>query len=114
MRWFEMNLLSVAGFQPELFNCLECGAELTPVVNFLCLTEGGVFCPACGARRNDVEPLDVDTLKVMRYIQNNSWITLATLKVRVPVMRRVESVLERQLRSTDFLRRLQHLPSPGE
>ena len=122
MRWFEMNLLSVAGFQPELFNCLECGAELIPVINFLCLAEGGVFCPACGARRSDVEPLDVDTLKVMRYIQNNNWITLATLKVREPVMRRVESVLqryltlllERQLRSTDFLRRLQHLPSPGE
>ena len=50
LRWFELHLLSLTGFQPELFACLECGRPLEPVTNYLILAEGGVICPQCQAK----------------------------------------------------------------
>lgn len=112
--WFNLHLLSLTGFQPQLFRCLDCEQDLAPIVNFLSLHEGGVLCPQCAPRHPDVEALDVDTLKVLRFLQSRTWSETASITVRTPVLRRVESVLnrylivvlERQVRSTAFLRRL--------
>ncbi len=112
--WFNLHLLSLTGFQPQFFRCLDCAQELEPSLNFLSLHAGGVFCPRCAPRRDDVEALEVDTLKVLRFLQSRSWSEAASITVRTPVLRRVESVLnrylivvlERQVRSTAFLRRL--------
>ena len=101
-------------FQPQFFYCLGCGQPLEPTVNYLVLSEGGVRCTRCGVQRSDGEPLDVDTLKVLRFLQSRPWGAVAPVTVRPPVLRRVEQllhryvilVLERQLRSTLFLRRL--------
>lgn len=106
--------MSLTGFQPQFFHCLDCAKTLEPAINFLSLQEGGVFCPECAGRRNDVEAIDVDTLKMLRFFQSQGWAAIAPVGVRPPILRRVESVLnrylivvlERQLRSTHFLRRL--------
>lgn len=112
--WFDLHLLSLTGFQPQFFRCLNCEKALEPTLNFLALHEGGVLCPACAVSRNDVEALDVDTLKLLRFLQSQPWLAVAPVAVRTPVLRRVESILnryliiilERQVRSTLFLRRL--------
>ncbi len=122
LAWFNLHLLSLTGFQPQFFRCLDCEQDLAPTVNFLALHEGGVFCPQCAPRHADVEALDVDTLKVLRFLQSRPWQEVAAVTVRTPVQRRVESVLnrylivvlERQVRSTAFLRRLAATqPAPG-
>jgi DNA repair protein RecO (recombination protein O) len=117
LRWYELHLLSLTGFQPQLFQCLDCDRDLEPVVNYLVLHEGGVICPDCRARRNEAEEIDPNVLKVLRYLQMRPWQEVAQLTVRPQIMRAVQSVLyrylltilEHQLRSTDFLRRLQRL-----
>jgi DNA repair protein RecO (recombination protein O) len=114
LAWFDLHLLGLTGFQPQLFRCLDCAEDLEPSINFLSLHEGGVFCPRCAPRHDDLEALDVDTLKVLRFLQSRSWNEAAPIVVRTPVLRRVENVLnrylivvlERQVRSTLFLRRL--------
>ena len=115
LRWFELRLLGVTGFQPQLFHCIGCGAPLEPVRNYLSLEDGGVYCPTCGAQQRDLEIIEPDALKVLRYLQSQPWPTVRALSVRPPVMRRVENILHRylltileyRLKSTDFLRRLQ-------
>lgn len=117
LAWFDLNLLTLTGFQPEFFRCLGCGSEIGPVLNFLSLGEGGVFCPRCGPQRVDVEPIGVDTLKVLRYLQSHSWSEASRLQLRPAVHRTVDnvlyrclvSILERHVRSTDFLRRLEQM-----
>ena len=57
-----------------------------------------------------------DVLKILRYLQSRSWGEVSRVSIRQPLMQRVQSilhrylviVLERQLRSSDFLRRLEH------
>jgi DNA repair protein RecO (recombination protein O) len=118
LRWFDLQLLSLAGFQPQFFNCLGCSARLEPGANFFSVSEGGIFCPRCGSLRSDVEAVPVDVLKVLRYFQSQPWPEVRRLSVRTTVARHVDillqryisHVLERRLRSTDFLRRLEHVP----
>jgi DNA repair protein RecO (recombination protein O) len=117
LRWFELQILSLAGFQPQLFQCLGCDAELEPVTNYISLLEGGIVCPKCSQGRQELEPIDVDVLKVLRFLQSRSWQAVQSVAVRAHVMQRVGNllyryllvVLERQLRSVDFMRRLQHM-----
>jgi DNA repair protein RecO (recombination protein O) len=128
LAWFMLHLLSITGFQPQLHFCLGCDEEIQPVTNFLHLQEGGVYCPNCaaqfGAQGNDsrsalahgLEAIEPDVLKVLRYLQRTPWSEARRLTVRPANMRRVENilhryimlVLERQLRSVDFLRRMQN------
>jgi DNA repair protein RecO (recombination protein O) len=114
LRWFELHLLSLAGFQPELFNCLGCGNPIQPVDNFLSLHAGGVYCPTCAANMSGVELIPADVLKILRHLQRSNWGTVRNLQVRPSNLQAAESilyrylvtVLERQLKSADFVRRL--------
>jgi DNA repair protein RecO (recombination protein O) len=117
LRWFDLHLLSLAGFQPQFFHCLGCGAAIEPGANFFSLEEGGVFCARCGPLRSNVEAIPVDALKVLRYLQSQPWQEVRRLAVRTAVARQVDvllqrylsHVLERRLRAPDFLRRLEHI-----
>jgi DNA repair protein RecO (recombination protein O) len=115
LRWFDLQMLSLTGFQPQFFHCLSCEEPLQPETNYFSLEDGGVFCPRCGGERDGVESIPPDTLKVLRYLQSQSYATVARLQVRPPIARGVDNllhrymarVLERHLRSPDFLRRLE-------
>ncbi len=51
LRWFELHLLSVTGFQPQFFHCLNCDKPLEPVTNYISMQAGGVLCPGVRRRR---------------------------------------------------------------
>ncbi len=121
LRWFDLQLLSVTGFQPQFFHCLGCANDLEAVLNFLSLAEGGVFCPTCGAQRHDVEPVQPDVLKVLRFLQSRPWNEVQPLQPRPAVLQGVDQVLqrfisnvvERHLRTPEFLRRLELMRRTG-
>jgi len=119
LRWFELQLLRLMGFQPELFACLGCGEDLQPVDNFLHLNAGGVFCPVCGRTMQGAELVCVSTLKILRHLARTNWEALRGLSIRTATVLAVESVLqrylvailERRLKSTDFIHRLRQVPA---
>lgn len=119
LRWFELQLLRLMGFQPELFVCLGCGEGLQPVENFLHLNAGGVFCPQCGRTMQGAEPVNVLTLKILRHIARNQWDALNGLQLTHASAMAVESVLQRylvtvlehRLKSSDFIHRLRQSPA---
>lgn len=119
LRWFEIQLLRLVGFQPELFTCLGCGEDLRPVENFLHLNSGGVFCPECGRSMQGAELVNVSTLKILRHLARTRWEALRGLRISPATVRAVENVLqrylvtilERRLKSTDFIHRLRQVPA---
>jgi DNA repair protein RecO (recombination protein O) len=121
LRWFELHLLALVGFQPQLFHCLGCGKTIEPVENYLSLLDGGVLCPECGPQVQDAEPISVEVLRILRHLQRSRWEDVNRLQLDESLMRQVDnvlyrylvSVLERRLVSADFLRRLQSLPATG-
>lgn len=119
LRWFELQLLRLMGFQPELFACLGCGDDLQPVENFLQLNAGGVFCPNCGRTLRGAEPINPSTLRILRHFSRNQWDSLRGLRIGRTTSLAAESVLqrylvtilERRLKSTEFLFRLRQVPA---
>lgn len=114
VRYYELHLLGLVGYQPQLFRCVQCNELLQPEVNFLSLERGGMLCPKHGANHPETIALPLAVLKVLRFLQTRSWDEVAVLQVSPATGRQVESVLaryivyhlERSLRSATFLERL--------
>ena len=110
-RWFELALLDAMGFRPELGRCLECGATIEPEGNAYSPVGGGAICPQCAHAAHGARPVSADALKVMRHLQRSPLVGVLRLRLPSAVHREVErllhatvsAVLERELRSRDFL-----------
>ena len=114
LRYFELHLLSLTGFQPQLYYCLACNEALEPAENYFHFADGGTLCPEHGSVRPQADPLPLPVLKVLRYLQSESWEKVANLQLTPATQNQVEKlllsyitfILERQLKSVDFLRKL--------
>ena len=110
-RWYELHLLEAMGFRPELTACIECGDAIEPSGNAFSPATGGVLCPRCAHATNGARPVGTDALKVMRHLQRSPLVGVLRLRLVPGVHREVErllhaavsAVLERELRSRDFL-----------
>lgn len=123
-RYYELSLLEVAGYRPELFRCVSCGEDLQPVDQFYSIEAGGVLCAKCGPDRAHTHPLSLNTLKVLRYLQTRPFDVVEQVTLSKRVHRESERLLfqtltyhlERRLRSAAFLERLRRewhaLPRP--
>ena len=110
-RWFELHLLDAMGFRPELTRCLECGAGIEPEGNVFSPTGGGVVCPSCAHAALGGRSVSADALKIMRHLQRSPLVGVLRLQLAAALHREVErllhatvsAVVERELRSRDFL-----------
>ncbi len=115
LRYFELHVLTLTGYQPQLHFCVICQEALEPVVNnYIHFVDGGVLCPTHGKTRPNAEIIPLAVLKVLRYLQTESWERVSTLQLTPTTRQDIENlllsyitvVLERQLKSVDFLRKL--------
>ncbi|MSP13358.1 MAG: DNA repair protein RecO [Chloroflexi bacterium] len=110
-RYFELRLLSIGGYRPELFLCVQCGSPLQATVNFFTPAEGGMLCPRCGESQPVGRAVSVPAQKVLRYLQTRGYDVVRTLQLTGETHQEIEQlmwrylsyVLERELRSVDFL-----------
>ncbi len=113
-RYFELHLLSLVGYQPQLFVCPSCRDLLKPEVNYFSVAEGNVFCRRCGHSREGTTELSVNALKVLRFLQTREWPVCRLLRLSQASHAEVERTmnryityhLERKLKSVDFVNRL--------
>lgn len=113
-RSFELQLLSLSGYRPQLHRCLGCDSAIEPVANVFSSKLGGVLCPACSSQDSAAPSISVPALKAMRNLQTNeaAMLTIGTLDVGVQgeIERRLQEYityrLEARPRSAGFLDRL--------
>jgi len=113
-RYYELHLLTLAGFRPELFVCLGCGEQIQPMVNYFHYARGGVLCRSCGAGIAGSREVSLPALKVLRYMQTQPYISVQNLQLREGVHNEIEDILyhyltyilEQNLKSVRFLRLL--------
>jgi DNA repair protein RecO (recombination protein O) len=114
LRAFELHLLRLVGYQPQLFHCVACGRAMEPVLNAFSATAGGVFCPGCGLSEPLRREVSLDALKVLRFLQTNDFAAFARLRVSQALNEELEALLgeyiryllERNLKSVEFLQTL--------
>ena len=92
-RWFELTVLTVLGFRPDLYSCVSCSRPIEEQVNALSPRQGGMVCPACAGSDLQAIRLSVPTQKVLRLLDRQG-ITDA-LRRRIPdeVMEELGQVL---------------------
>ena len=117
IRHFELRLLDLVGYRPELFRCSRCGNEIRPEDQFFSFEAGGVLCPNCGPAESNKRPLSLSALKVLRHYQRSTFEHAAQANVRSIVHKELDRLmegffnylLERRLNSPGFLRRLRQI-----
>jgi len=114
LRYLEMGLLSLAGFQPQLAHCVSCERPLPAAPNQFGPAAGGALCRSCGPKVAGSRPLSLNALKVMRLLQSSSFGEVSRVRIGPDLGQEIEMhlraylvhVLERDVRSAAFIDRL--------
>ncbi len=122
VRYYQLRLLDMVGFRPELFQCLGCREEIAPEDQYFSIEQGGVLCPRCGRAERKARSISLAGLKVLRHYQRSPYEVAAQAGIRPEVEREVEALmeayftylLERQLNSPAFLRQVRDLERRGD
>jgi DNA repair protein RecO (recombination protein O) len=115
-RYYELRLLSLAGFQPRLYHCVSCGEDIQELDQYFSPELGGILCPDCRHADSKAISVSASAVKVMRYLQTRNWDTVKHLHMRKETRDELERImqkyilhtLERKLKSVDFLNQLQN------
>ncbi|MEN6479948.1 MAG: DNA repair protein RecO [Anaerolineales bacterium] len=113
-RYFELQLLALVGYRPELYRCVRCGRTIEPVDNCFSPSEGGIVCAQCGPGEPPAVSVSLSAQKVLRYLAGHDASQIAQLRLRPATARELEALLwryleytlERELPTTQFLRRM--------
>lgn len=126
-RYFELHLLGLTGYMPELHRCVGCATQVQPGRHAFSPGLGGVVCMPCvegGLPRRPPEraagpliPLSLDALKVLRYVQGHAYQEVRRIRLDAPLARGLERLLrgytgyllERGLRAPEFLEGVRRL-----
>jgi DNA repair protein RecO (recombination protein O) len=111
LRYFELHLLEMVGYRPQLQACVACRTELRPVVNSLCPGAGGVLCPDCDLHQATSFPISVDALKVLRLFQRSEFAVVGRLKIGPELSQELKQdlasfirhILDREVKSAAWL-----------
>jgi DNA repair protein RecO (recombination protein O) len=99
--YFLWNLLSILGYQPEVYNCSLCPKKLTPGELYWSPKEGGVFCQSCfrkiGVSSGSGEKIESEIIKILRIILEKNWQTLSKLKIEPNYLKSLNSIAESYL-----------------
>jgi DNA repair protein RecO (recombination protein O) len=119
LRRFELHLMRVTGFMPELFHCVECRKPLEPDRHRFSLDAGGTLCLDCTPAGVQVRSLSLRALKVLRMLHRSRIADLPQLQPHAPLEQEVKSLLntsigywmDQEIRSNSFLNHLEHWPT---
>ena len=114
VHYYEVRLLDLVGYRPQLFHCANCSKEIQPEDQFFSAEHGGVLCPTCGREVKGARPITLAALKYLRHFQRSSYAEAARARIPLNVMREIEGLmeyyltylLERGLNTMAFIRRM--------
>jgi len=111
LRYFELHLLNLSGFRPQLQTCVICGKRIQPAINYFNPSQGGVICPDCDQYEMLARKISLNALKVLRLWQNCDFTIAARININAELERELELllrdylkfILEKQIKSTQLL-----------
>ncbi len=117
VRAFELKLLSLAGYSPQLFNCVKCRKSLEPNGNLLSPELGGILDESCANESLFAKPISPEAIKLARFVREKP--LPEAVKINMPdnlaeELRQLlkfylEFILEKQLSSADFTEKVKNL-----
>ncbi len=114
IRYYEIRLLDLLGFRPQLFACARCSNDIQPEDQYFSAAEGGVLCPTCGQNHPAARPVSCEALRYLRHLQRSNYSEALRANIPAPINTEMERLmqyyltylLERGLNTPDFLRQV--------
>lgn len=97
-RHYELALLALLGYKPELFRCVSCETELTATTNYFSNRQGGFLCPLCRTADASARPLSINAQKYLRTLDRSGLATAAKLRLEPGLRAELEAALGAYLR----------------
>jgi DNA repair protein RecO (recombination protein O) len=98
LRYFELRLLDLSGYRPQLYECVACRTELKLVANAFCSAAGGILCPNCQYEQPNSINISIDAIKVLRFMQRNDFETVVRLKISTELANELKNILSGYIR----------------
>lgn len=116
IHYYEMRLLDLLGFRPQLFECVDCGNQIQEEDQYFSPLVGGIICPKCGPARTEAWHLQKDVLRYLRHLQRSNWRQVAGVIIPKDIEQGLEDLiqryltylLERKLNSPEFMREVRN------
>jgi DNA repair protein RecO (recombination protein O) len=120
VHYYEVRLLDLLGFRPQLFHCVQCGNEIQAEDQYFSAAQGGVLCPTCGVNAPGARPISMQALKFLRHYQRSSYSEAKRAhpasahyrEMEILLQHYLTYLLERGLNTPEFLRRVK-MDLPG-
>ena len=114
VRYYEMRLLDIVGFRPELNDCVLTYEPILAEDQFFSHSDGGVVSPSAAKHTTSLVPINVTTLKLLRHLQRSAYSRVQSLSISTTLHNDIERLmlgyltylLERRLQTVDFIRRI--------
>jgi len=95
LHYYEVQLLALLGFRPELNHCIACSKKIEPVDQFFSPKLGGVLCPDCIAKDPEAWHVSMPVLKYLRFFQRSAYSQVRGRVIPPPVEAELKALLER-------------------
>jgi len=114
LRHFEVHLLDMVGYCPQLHRCVGCGSVVESRYNFFSRGQGGLLCSRCESGDISSHPLSLRALKVLRLWQKSSYPEARRIKIdgnlagelQQVMSQYIEYILQREVKSMKWLQEL--------
>ncbi len=114
LRYYEMRVLDIMGYRPQLFQCIGCQEEIKAEDQYFSALVGGVICPRCGQKYEDVRKISMGALKYLRHFQRSTYQEALAAAPGEAVVQEVDKImqwyltylLERAINSQVFLQQI--------
>jgi len=117
-RIYEIKLLALNGFTPELFRCVNCGKKNFDIIYFS-PSMGGILCRDCIEKDKKAVNITTDTLNVMRKMLTKTYEELEDIEIKEYTKQQLQEILElfieyhidKKLKTTQFIKDVQSFHS---
>lgn len=97
VHYYEVQLMDLLGFKPQLQVCVACGEKIKPEDQFFSGKLGGVLCPKSLSADPSAWKVSLGALKYCRHLQRSSWSKIKNLLIPLEIEPELASLLERYL-----------------
>jgi DNA repair protein RecO (recombination protein O) len=109
-RIYEIKLMAIQGFAPEIFRCVGCGKKVFDKI-FFSILMGGILCSNCREKDRKAINITPDTLRTLRRMLMRTYEQLEGLQVKEYAKEQLKSIsslfishhIDRKLKTVQFI-----------
>ena len=111
LRYFELHLLDLVGYRPQLEQCVACHKPLKEGTNYFSPGAGGMVCSTCRPSQPFSYPLSVEAQRALRLLQNSDYKSVSEMvltselshQLAIVIRNYIRYLLERDVKSAAWL-----------